>query len=127
VSPWIILLSVRVSTNSASSFSESSSQRPKRPAGVTPSGVTAADLNGDGKPDVVVANFGSNSLSIVLNIRDRRISEWKGRPPTFGVRRLHWRAGSPVPRQSRYDSRPARHGLRVVNREAATRLAKPKI
>ena len=37
------------------------------PTGVTPSGVTAADLNGDGRPDLVIANAGSDSLTILLN------------------------------------------------------------
>jgi uncharacterized protein (TIGR03437 family) len=37
------------------------------PTGITPSGVTAADLNGDGKPDLAIANTGSNSLTILLN------------------------------------------------------------
>ena len=35
--------------------------------GLVPSGVTAADLNGDGRPDLVVANTGSDSLTILLN------------------------------------------------------------
>jgi uncharacterized protein (TIGR03437 family) len=35
--------------------------------GVAPSGVTAADLNGDGWPDLVIANAGSDSLTILLN------------------------------------------------------------
>ncbi len=35
--------------------------------GVTPQGVAAADLNGDGKPDLAIANAGSNSLTILLN------------------------------------------------------------
>ena len=37
------------------------------PAGVNPAGVAAADLNGDGKVDVVVANAASNSLTILWN------------------------------------------------------------
>jgi uncharacterized protein (TIGR03437 family) len=37
------------------------------PTGISPQGVTAADLNGDGLPDLVVANSGSNSLTILLN------------------------------------------------------------
>jgi hypothetical protein len=37
------------------------------PAGVTPGAVIATDLNGDGKPDLVVANTGSNSLTVLLN------------------------------------------------------------
>ncbi len=36
-------------------------------AGINPSGIAAADLNGDGKPDLAVANLGSDSLSIFLN------------------------------------------------------------
>jgi uncharacterized protein (TIGR03437 family) len=37
------------------------------PTGISPSGVTAADLNGDGLPDLVIANSGSNSLTVLLN------------------------------------------------------------
>jgi len=37
------------------------------PTGIAPNGVAAADLNGDGRPDLVVANSGSNFLSILIN------------------------------------------------------------
>jgi hypothetical protein len=37
------------------------------PTGLVPAGVTAADLNGDGRPDLVIANVGSNALTILLN------------------------------------------------------------
>src|SRR6266404_6113153 len=36
-------------------------------SGIAPSGVASADLNGDGKPDLVVASFGSNPLTTLLN------------------------------------------------------------
>ncbi|WP_171475859.1 beta strand repeat-containing protein [Frigoriglobus tundricola] len=35
--------------------------------GVHPFSVVEADLNGDGRPDLVVANFGSNTVSVLLN------------------------------------------------------------
>ena len=36
--------------------------------GTTPSDVTTGDVDGDGKLDVVVSNFGSNSVSVLRNI-----------------------------------------------------------
>jgi uncharacterized protein (TIGR03437 family) len=37
------------------------------PTGISPQGVTAADLNGDGLPDLVIANSGSDTLTLLLN------------------------------------------------------------
>jgi hypothetical protein len=36
-------------------------------AGTNPVGITVADVNGDGRPDLVIANKGSNDVSILLN------------------------------------------------------------
>jgi len=35
--------------------------------GTNPVGITVADVNGDGRPDLVIANKGSNDVSILLN------------------------------------------------------------
>src|SRR5262249_31367588 len=35
--------------------------------GTTPRAVAAADVNGDGLPDLIVANSGSNNVSVLLN------------------------------------------------------------
>jgi len=38
--------------------------------GTNPAGIACADFNGDGIPDLVVANWGSNTISIFLGIGD---------------------------------------------------------
>jgi hypothetical protein len=35
-------------------------------AGTTPAGITSADVNGDGMPDVIVASAGTNNLQVTL-------------------------------------------------------------
>jgi len=36
-------------------------------AGSAPASVTATDIKGDGKPDLIVANSGQNTISVLLN------------------------------------------------------------
>jgi hypothetical protein len=36
-------------------------------AGTNPVGITVADVNGDGRPDLIIANKGSNTVSILIN------------------------------------------------------------
>jgi uncharacterized repeat protein (TIGR01451 family) len=40
------------------------------PVGTTPSAIIVGDFNGDGKPDLAVANFGSSNVSVLLNKGD---------------------------------------------------------
>ena len=37
------------------------------PTGNSPRSVSMGDINGDGKPDLAVANFNSNDVSILVN------------------------------------------------------------
>src|SRR5262249_58176017 len=37
-------------------------------AGTNPASITIADLNGDGLPDLVVANEGSNDVTVLLGV-----------------------------------------------------------
>ena len=49
--------------------------------GSAPVSVTAADFNGDGKPDLVVANDGGNTVSVLLNTTDAGVYHHQLRRP----------------------------------------------
>lgn len=73
-------------------------------AGDNPAGVAVGDFNGDGFPDLAVANGGSDNVSVLLNTRDWRTfavselsgSETAGEARTLTVTALDDR-GNPLP------------------------------
>jgi hypothetical protein len=54
-----------------------------QPAGSAPYAVAIADLNGDGRPDVVIANAFSSSLSVILNTTAPSATLVTADTPTF--------------------------------------------
>jgi len=60
-------ISVLFNTTSAPTASLSFSSQQPFTTGMTANSVTTADINGDGIPDVVVANINDNSVSVLLN------------------------------------------------------------
>jgi hypothetical protein len=62
----ILLWPVLVGCDQPLSKDASASRAPRVAVGTTPGSVELADLNGDGKRDIVVANTASNNLTILL-------------------------------------------------------------
>ncbi len=60
-------VSVLLNTTSPGAATASFSAKTDFATGTTPFWVTTADLNGDGNPDIVVANLSSNTVSVLLN------------------------------------------------------------
>ena len=59
--------------------------------GHEPDSVTAADLNGDGQPDLIVANDSSNTVSVLLNTTALAITS-----PAFAAQQSSATGSSPV-------------------------------
>ena len=60
-------VSVLLNTTAPGATTASFADQSAFATGSSPRSVTAADLSGDGKPDLIVANFGSNTVSVLLN------------------------------------------------------------
>src|SRR5206468_7460050 len=52
-------------------------------ASSAPMGLAAADVNRDGAPDLIVANFGANNVSVLLNLPPAAHSLFFGSQTTF--------------------------------------------
>ena len=71
----------------------------------------SADVNGDGKPDLVVANYGSNTVSVLLGNGNGTFQAQQ----TFAIgRRSRFRGGGG--RQRRRQARPRRRQLTAATR-----------
>jgi hypothetical protein len=59
----VLLACIAVTPGNAQSYLY---QRANYPTGNNPAGIAVADLNGDHRPDLAVANFNDNTVSILL-------------------------------------------------------------
>jgi len=62
----VVAMTALCATRSPRESSPRGTGAPRFPVGTTPGSVEVADLNGDGKPDLIVANDRSNNVTILL-------------------------------------------------------------
>lgn len=60
-------LSLLLNTTAPNAAAVSFASQQKLPAGTGPKSVAAVDLNGDGRPDLAIADISSNNLALLLN------------------------------------------------------------
>jgi hypothetical protein len=60
-------VSVLLNTAAAGAVTPAFAAQQTFAVGTTPDGVAAADFNGDGRPDLAVANYGDQTVSVLLN------------------------------------------------------------
>jgi hypothetical protein len=92
---WVVLL-CSLSVADALFAQVSFIARRDFPVGIEPYSVSVGDFNGDGMPDLAVANSGSNNVSVLLNNGDGTFDTGLifgvGRGPrAVARRRFQWR------------------------------------
>ena len=60
-------VSVLLNTTTTGDTIVSFSAKTDYPTGTNPSGITIADINNDGKPDIITANYSGNSVSVLFD------------------------------------------------------------
>ena len=75
-------ISLLIGTMVADSSSPSFLQKRDLPAGENPMAVAVADLNGDGRPEIIAANYLSNSISVFVNTTPKG-----SKTPVFAARK----------------------------------------
>jgi hypothetical protein len=79
--------------------------------GYNPVSVTVADLNGDRVPDLLVANQGSNDVSVLIGSTDPNTSQWTATP----YQRLNSGGSGPITVAVRASGTPRGPDLLVTN------------
>ena len=86
-------VSVLLNTTTPGAATPSFAAKQDFTTGTDPVSVAVGDLNGDGKPDLAVANYGSNTVSVLLNTT----APGAATPSFAGQARLHHRQPSRSP------------------------------